>query len=101
MSLATYIEHLRAKPEHQRKRFAFWSSFGVTAVIAAFWLASFTGMDIGSGAGTAVSSAVAQAGTPAQSLVAGVGAFAGDIWSMIAGPKKVTYAQIEVLPGNK
>ena len=99
MSFATYLENLRAKPEHQRKHFAFWTSFAVTAVIAAFWLASFTGVNIGAGA--AVSSAVAKAGTPAQSMVAGVGAFAGDIWSLLTGPKKISYAEIQVAPGKK
>ena len=99
MSFSTYLENLRAKPEHVRKHFAFWTSFGVTAVIAAFWLASFTGINIG--AESAVSSAVAKAGTPAQSLVAGVGAFGGDIWSMLTGPKKISYAEIQVSPGKK
>ena len=97
--MTTYLENLRAKPEHERKRFAFWSSLGVTAVIAAFWLASFTGINIG--AESAVSSAVAKAGTPAQSLVAGVSAFGGDIWSMLTGPKKISYAEIQVTPGKK
>ncbi len=99
MSFNTYLETLRAKPEHHRKRFAFLTSLGITAVIFAFWLASFTGINIG--AGTAVSTVVAKAGTPGQSLVAGVGAFAGDIWTMITGPKKIAYSEIEVLPGKK
>ncbi len=98
MSFATYIENLRAKPEHERKRFAFWSSLCFTAIIAAFWLASFTGINIG--AESAVSSAVAKAGTPAQSLVAGVGAFGGDVWTMLTGPKKISYAEIQVSPGK-
>ena len=99
MSFQTYLENLRAKPEHQRKQIAFWSSLGITAVIAMFWLASFTGINIG--AGTPVSTVVAKAGTPSQSLVAGVGAFAGDVWSMITGPKKVSYAELQVIPGKK
>ena len=99
MSFTTYLEGLRAKSDHEKKHIAFWSSLGLTAVIAAFWLASFTGINIG--AGTAVGSAVAKAGTPAQSLVAGVGAFGGDIWTMLTGPKKITYAEIQVSPGKK
>ena len=98
MSFSTYLENLRVKPDHEKKRFAFWSSFGVTALIAAFWVASFTGINIG--AGNAVSSAVAKAGTPAQSMVAAVGGFADDIWSMLTGPKKITYAEIQVSPGK-
>lgn len=34
------IESIRKKPKEVRNRYAFWYSFGFTAVIAAFWLAS-------------------------------------------------------------
>ena len=96
MKISAYIQQLRSKPEHVRRRIAFWSSFGVTAVIFAFWLASFTAavaspQDI---------SAVAKINTPGQSLIAGVGNFFGDIKDMIFGTKKVTYAEVEVSPGN-
>ncbi len=32
---------MRAKPEHVRKQYAFGVSFGITALIFVFWLASF------------------------------------------------------------
>jgi hypothetical protein len=104
MSLRTYIEQAKTRPEAERKRLAFWWALGGTFVIFAFWLGSFSGFGLAggaSGASATVAKAVNSAGTPSQSLVAGVGAFAGDIWSMIAGPKKVAYSEIIVTPGVK
>ncbi len=98
MSIETYLENLRAKPEHVRRRFAFWSSFGFTAIIFVFWLASFS--VIGSNAKATVAQAVEKAGTPVQSLVASVGSFLYDIKDMIFGPKKINYATVEIGPGN-
>lgn len=89
---------MRAKPEHVRRRFAFWSSLGFSVIVFAFWLSSFTTM--GSSAKTTVAQAVNKAGTPAQSLVASVGSFFYDIKDMIFGPKKINYATVEVSPGN-
>ena len=92
MSLTSYIENLREKPEHVRRRHAFWYSFGFTAVVFLFWVSSFTSIGIGaqSGARKAAVAAADKVITPGQSLIAGVGAFANDVWSMIVGPKKVT-----------
>ncbi len=99
MSLQSHLTNLRAKPEHIRKRYAFWGSLGITAVIFAFWLASFTTYVATPKA--LVTTAVAKAGSPGQSLIAGVGAFFTDISDLIFGSKKVTYPSIEVLPGKK
>ena len=99
MTIQSYIENMRSKPEHEKRRAAFWWSFGLTALIAVFWLGSITGINIKSG--VAVASVASKAGTPAQSMVAAVGGFAGDIWSIIAGPKKVTYSEVQVTPGVK
>ncbi len=98
MALESYLENLKAKPEHIRKRYAFWTSFGVTAVIFAFWIASFTSW--GSTSSQAVAQVVDRAGSPAQSLVAGVGSFFVDIKDMIFGAKKITYTSVEVKPGR-
>lgn len=99
MNFQTHLEDLRAKPEHIRKRYAFWGSFGFTAIIFAFWLGSFS-VNIG-GQTTTAASAVDRAGTPGQSLVASVGTFFGDIKDMIFGPSKVTYSTVEIGPGKK
>jgi hypothetical protein len=99
MSIQSYIENLKTKPEHVRKQYAFWYSFGITAVIFVFWLGSFG--NVGVGAKSTIATAVNNAGTPGQSMVAGVGAFGKDIWEIITGPKKVTYSEVIVTPGNK
>lgn len=98
MSFQSHLENLRAKPKHIRKRYAFWGSFGFTAIISVFWLASFTTW--GGTAGSTVASAVDRAGSPAQSLVAGVGSFFSDIKDLIFGAKKVTFSSVEVRPGK-
>jgi hypothetical protein len=92
------IEILRAKPEQARKQIAFWSAFGITFVIFAFWISSFT--SVGSNAQATVSHAVAQAGTPAQSLVASVGGFFDDIKDLVFKPRTVTYTDVIVAPGR-
>ena len=103
MSLTSYLDNLRERPVEHRKRFAFISSAAFTAVVFVFWLGSFTGMNgqVGGALATKVSDTASKVGTPAQSLVAGVGDFAGDVWSMIVGPKKVKYAEIQILPAKK
>ena len=93
-----HIERLRAKPEHVRKQIAFWSAFGITFIIFAFWIGSLTG--IGSSAQASVTQAVAQAGTPAQSLVASVGSVYDDIKDLIFKPHTVTYTDVIVTPGK-
>ncbi len=37
-----YIAHLRSKPDSHRKRFAFGVSASITAIIALFWVTSFS-----------------------------------------------------------
>ena len=98
MNLNAHLENLRSKPDHVRKHIAFWSALGITAVIFAFWSASFTVS--GSHAKNAVAQAVDKVDSPAVSLVASVGGFFGDIKDIIFGPRKVTYSEIEVSPGN-
>ncbi|MGC9605574.1 MAG: hypothetical protein ABSF56_02340 [Minisyncoccia bacterium] len=99
MNLQAYLEELRARPEHERRKIALWWSAGLTAVIFLFWISSMTITQIS--ARQAVSAAIQKTSSPAQSLVAGVGAFTGDVWNMIVGPKKITYSTVEVLPGSR
>ncbi|MES2216032.1 MAG: hypothetical protein V4481_01915 [Patescibacteria group bacterium] len=99
MSIASKIEHLRTKPEHVRRRIAFWSSLGTSAIIFAFWLASFT--SVSSNTQGAIAQAVNNVETPSQSLVASVGDFFDGIRDMIFTPKKIEYKSVEVRPGNK
>ncbi len=98
MTLESYIENLRSKPDHVKKRYAFWTSFGVSFVIFAFWLGSFSSW--GSASSSAVATVVNKAGSPGQSLIAGVGSFFGDMKNMVFGAKKVKYTSVEIVPGN-
>ena len=64
-----------------------------------FWLASFTTSM--ATPRNAVTEAVAQAGAPGESLIAGVGGFFTDIKEILFGTKKITYTEVEVSPGKK
>ncbi|MFA6404465.1 MAG: hypothetical protein WCW03_00435 [Candidatus Paceibacterota bacterium] len=99
MSIQSYIENLRTKPEHVRRRHAFWYSFGVTFVIFAFWISSWT--TLGNTTKGVVTKAVDKVETPAQSLIAGVGSFFVDIKDIVFGPKKIIYSEVEAVPGNR
>lgn len=97
MSIQSYLENVRAKPETVRRRTAFWWSLGITALIAAFYVGSITGVNVKSGA--AIASAAGRAGSPADSIVAGAGAMVNDIWNMLVEPRKVVYSQVRAVPG--
>lgn len=98
MNFQAHLENLRGKPEHVRRRIAFWSSFGITAFIFALWLASFT--SLGTQTSGEFASAMDSAGSPGQSLIAGVGGFFGDIRDLVFSPKKVEYKSVIVTPGK-
>lgn len=101
-SMNNYIENLKTKPNHIRKRFAFLVSSGVTFVIFAGWIASY---------GITSTSALAQKDeegkvkieAPVSSLTASVGGFFSDIKSMFSSSNKVEYSSdaIEVVGGGK
>ena len=99
MSFKDRLESLRAKPEHVRKRFAFLSSLGITVIIFAFWLGSFN--SFGASSQKVVATAVNKAGSPSQAMLASVGSLYTDIKELIFGAKKITYSNVEVLPGKK
>lgn len=102
MSLTSYIDSLKERPEHHRRRHAFWWAFGITLVMFAFWLSSFASIGIGFKASqTAAAETAGKIVTPGQSLIAGVGDLFGDVWTMITGPKKVKLSEIEARPGKK
>ena len=97
-SLQTHLENLRAKPEHIRRRVAFWGAFSFTAIIFAFWLASFTATVTGHP--NPVTATVSHVQSPGQSLIAGVGGFFYDVKDLIFGPKKVIYPSVEASPAK-
>ena|SRR3989338_3709068 len=99
MSIISYIEHLRTKPEHVRKRISFWSAFGITAVIGLFWMGAFSTFT--NTTQSTVAQVVNRAETPAESLVASVGGFFHDVRDLIFGAKIVKFETLEVLPGSR
>ena len=99
MSFQSYLENLRAKPEHIRKRYAFSMSFGITAIIFMFWLSSFS--TIRNSSTDVIASTMNKIETPSQSLVASVNSFLVDIRDIFFGPKKVEYKSVVVTPGRK
>ena len=98
MTIQSYLDQLRAKPNHIKNRIAFGGALGITLIIFAFWVASMTGAS--NNAGQVVANAVAKAGTPAQSLTASVGGFFGDIKDLFFTPRKVTFVDVQVTPGK-
>lgn len=99
MSNQNLLMRLRQKPEKTRHKIAFWSSFGITAIIFAFWMSTFnsTGISI---SGDVISKTLDKANTPSKSLSAAVGSAFDDISNLIFGPKKVTFTSIQVEPAN-
>ena len=99
MKIHSHLALLRSKPEHVRRRVAFWASFGITALIFVFWLASFSA--VGLPASSSVAKALGEVNTPAQSMVAAVGSLAGNLKDRIFGPKKVEFSTVEVMAGER
>ena len=98
MSITSYVEGLRAQPHHIRKRASFWWAFGITALIAVLWLASF---EFSGNPAKVTADAVAQSvSSPGESMAAAVGDLASDLWSRIVGPKKVQFTEVQVAPGK-
>ncbi len=99
MKIHSHLALLRSKPEHVRRRIAFWSSFGITAFIAVFWLASFSA--VGPSASGSVAKALDEVHTPAQSMVAAVGSLFDTLRDRIFGAQKVEFSTVEVMPGER
>ena len=99
MSIQTFLDNLRSKPAHVRRRYAFLTSLGITVLVAAFWVRTAFPFDGGSQA--TVAAVVGKAPSPGQSLVAGVGSVLGDLNNLIFGAKKITYKNIQVRPGSR
>jgi hypothetical protein len=99
MKLHSHLKLLRSKPEHVRRRIAFWSSFGVTALIFVFWLASFSA--VGPVTSGSVAKVLDEVNTPAQSMVAAVGSIVDTLRDRLFGPQKVEFSTVEVMPGER
>jgi hypothetical protein len=92
-----YIEKLREKEVHVRKRYAFVVSFSISALIMAGWLASYgvTSNPV------LTEDDTTHVETPTSSLTASVGNIYDDVKGMIFGSNKVEYGTIEVTGGKR
>ncbi|MEK7095124.1 MAG: hypothetical protein AAB917_00510 [Patescibacteria group bacterium] len=94
--IENHIERLREKPEHVRKRIAFLTSLGVSALIFVFWIASY-------GLKSTSVAQVPASKTPMESLTASVGDVFTYVKEIFTGSNKAEYAapEIEVIPGKR
>lgn len=100
MTFQSYLENLRAKPDHIKRRIAFWTSFSFTAIVFMFWISSFSALG-SSPAGQQVADVFDARYTPAQSLIAGVGSLFDTLRDSIFGAKKIEFSTVEVLAGDR
>ncbi|HEY9583536.1 MAG TPA: hypothetical protein VJI66_01060 [Candidatus Paceibacterota bacterium] len=92
-----YLENLKTKPEHVKKRFAFLVSFAISFVIFAGWIASY-GLK-----SSPVLTDKEKVDAPVSSLTASVIGAYEDIKNMIFGSNKMQYEEnvIEVSGGER
>lgn len=109
MDIHAKLDELRAKPEHVRKQYAFWSAFAMTAVVFTVWLTSFSTFAIVphsspsnvAAAGAGVPAIRSTGPSPASSFVAAVGSFFVDVKNIVFTPRTVVYSQVEIKPGKR
>lgn len=92
-----YIENMKSKPEHIKKRFAFLVSFSITGLIFVGWIASY---------GLKSSPVLTEKGkvdAPVSSLTASVVGAYNDIKNMFKGSNKAEYSSesLEVSGGGR
>ena len=97
-AILRYIEHMKTKPEHVRKRFAFGVSFSITFLIFAGWMVS-----LGFKSSPVIADKVNKAQAPFQTLSAAVVNAYDSIKSIVVGSNKVEYSSgaLEVTPGKR
>lgn len=93
-----YIENLKRKPEHVRKRFALLVSSAVTLVIFAGWMASY-----GLKSSPALADKENKVDAPVPAITASVIGAYDDIKNILFGSNKVQYSSdsIEVTGGKR
>ena len=97
-----YINNLKSKPEHIRRRVAFMFASAFTFVVFAGWIASF-GFVSNTKIAKDLKNTAVRVDAPVSSLTAtALGAWS-DIKSIFFGSNKVEFTNdaIEILPGNR
>ncbi len=88
MDILGYIEKIKAKPEHIRRRFAFTVSFFISFIIFAGWIASYS---FSSSSVIANNDKGLIVEPPVSSLTAGIFNAFRDIKDIISGSNKIDY----------
>lgn len=93
-----YINNLKTKPDHIKKRFAFVVSFAVSFLIFAGWIASY-----GLSSSPVLADKDSSVESPVSSLTASVGNIFSDIKNFFLGSNEAEYSadSITVEPGNR
>ncbi|MEK7463975.1 MAG: hypothetical protein AAB610_02545 [Patescibacteria group bacterium] len=93
-----YIENLKQKPEHVRKRFAFMVAFSFTFIVFAGWMASY-----GLKSSPVLADKDSTVDAPVSTLTASVKGAYEDVKNIIFGSNKVEYSGdfIEVTGGKR
>jgi hypothetical protein len=93
-----YIENLKQKPEHVRKRFAFTVAFVFTSIVFVGWVASY-----GLKSSPVLADKENKVEAPVSSLTASVSGLYADVKNIIFGSNKVEYSSdvFEIVGGNR
>ncbi len=106
-NILEYIEKLKMKPEHIRRRYAFVVSFAISFTILAGWLGSYglrTSPILAEQNSSTSSVSEAKVKKPITSLTASVGDAFKDIKDIFVGTNKFEYnntGTLEVKTGNR
>lgn len=92
-----YIENLKTKPEHIKKRFAFLVSFSFSALILVGWIASYGFVSNSVVANSANGDATTTIDTPVTSVTASVIGAYDDLKNIIFGSNKTEYSAPTVI----
>lgn len=100
--MKNYINNLKTKPEHVKKRFAFLVSFSFSALILIGWIASY-GFASNPVVADTTDNTSAAIDTPINSVTASVVGAYNDLKNIIFGPNKAEYTapSVTVSAGDK
>lgn len=97
-----HIENMRSKPEHIKKRYAFFVSFSISVLIFAGWISSYGLHKTPVLADKKDLDQSTKVEPPASALTASVAGLFDDLKTMFSGSNKIEYsAPIEVKAGKR
>ena len=97
-----HIENMRSKPDHIKKRYAFFVSFSITSLIFVGWIASYGFHKTPVAIGEKDSTSKSKVEPPVSALTASAVGLFDDLKTMFSGSNKVEYnASLEVKAGKR